>query len=150
MGVATGSATVSTNFRVPFGTPTGPSELCVVANGISSPWVPIQLYSLRIDFQDWEVWARLIGSLADGDLWVLGPHGPIPVDPWGPNVVESARAARGKVLAGLSTLQELGNEVFAERRKAALQVEVAPDEGNPEAEEMEEEAMKRLGRDGQG
>src|SRR6266481_3489139 len=36
MGVATGTAVHSTNFRVPSGIPTGPSEICVVANGISS------------------------------------------------------------------------------------------------------------------
>ena len=146
MGVATGSSTVSTNFVVPFGTPTGASELCVVANGISSPCVPIDVRSLFIDIHDWEIWARLIGSLADGDLWVLGPHGPIPVDPWGPKIARDARAARDKVLAGLKTLQELGEDVFAERKRAALEVEVAPDEGSPEAEEMEEEARKRLGR----
>ena len=146
MGVATGSATVSTNFAVPFGTPTGASELCVVANGISSPCVPIEVRSLFIDIRDWEIWARLIGSLADGDLWVLGPNGPIPVDPWGPKITRDARAARNKVLAGLKTLQELGKDVFDDRKRAALEVEVAPDEGSPEAEEMEEEARKRLGR----
>ena len=146
MGVATGSATVSTNFIVPFGTPKGPSELCVVANGISSPCVPLNVRSLRDDLGEWEIWVRLIGSLADGDLWVLGPNGPIPVDPWGPKIVRQATAARTKVLAGLKALQELGEEVFAERKEEALEVEVAPDEGSPEAEEMEEEAKKRLRR----
>jgi Kelch motif len=149
MGVATGSAPVSTNFQVPIDIDTGPSELCVVANGISSPCVPIGVHSLHfVDVRDWAVWARLIGSLADGDLWVLGPNGPIPVDPWGPKVVREARAARTKVLAGLKTLQELGEDVFAERKKAALEVEVAPDEGSPEGEEMEEEARERLKRFG--
>jgi hypothetical protein len=41
MGVATGSATVSTNFDVPAGAETGPSTLEVVANGIPSPTVAI-------------------------------------------------------------------------------------------------------------
>ena len=36
MGVATGSATVSTNFDVPSGMETGASTLVVVANGIPS------------------------------------------------------------------------------------------------------------------
>ena len=85
-------------------------------------------------------------TFLDGDLWVLGPHGPIPVDPWGPRVVRRAAAARAKVLSGLETLEELGNEVFAERKKEALEVEVAPDEGSEEAEEMEREARKRVGR----
>jgi hypothetical protein len=66
MAVATGSATVSTNFTVPFGTQTGLYELSVVANGISSPDVPVYVNSLQIDVQEWAIWARLIGSLADG------------------------------------------------------------------------------------
>ena len=41
MGVATGSATVSTNFDVPAGTETGASILEVVANGIPSPAVNV-------------------------------------------------------------------------------------------------------------
>jgi hypothetical protein len=41
MGVATGSATVSTNFDVPSGMETGPSSLVVVANGIPSAAVSV-------------------------------------------------------------------------------------------------------------
>jgi len=41
MGVATGSAIVSTNFDVPAGIETGPSSLVVVANGI--PSVPVNI-----------------------------------------------------------------------------------------------------------
>jgi hypothetical protein len=41
MGVATGAATVSTNFDVPSGTETGASSLVVVANGI--PSVPVSI-----------------------------------------------------------------------------------------------------------
>ena len=41
MGVATGNATVSTNFDVPSGTETGASQLVVVANGIPSTAVAI-------------------------------------------------------------------------------------------------------------
>jgi hypothetical protein len=146
MGVATGSATVTTNFFVPFDTHPGASELCVVANGISSPCVPLHVRPPHIDHHDWEIWADLIGSLADGELWVLGPNGPIPVDPWGPKVARDAGAARAKVLAGLAALQKLGTDVFAQRKQAGLKVEPAPDEGSPEGEEMEEEARKRLER----
>ena len=139
MGVATGSTTVSTNFAVPSNIDEGPSELCVVANGISSPCVPIDVESFHLPFHDWEAWARLIGSLADGDLWVLGPNGPIPVDPWGPKVAREAGAAQKKALDGLRTLEKLGKEVFAERRGEALEVEVAPDEGSEEADEDEDQ-----------
>lgn len=41
MGVATGSATVSTNFDVPSGMETGASTLVVIANGIPSAPVSI-------------------------------------------------------------------------------------------------------------
>jgi hypothetical protein len=43
MGVATGAATVSTNFDVPAGMETGASSLVVVANGIPSKAVSITL-----------------------------------------------------------------------------------------------------------
>lgn len=41
MGVATGSATVSTNFDVPSGIPSGSGQLVVVANGIASQAVTV-------------------------------------------------------------------------------------------------------------
>jgi Kelch motif len=127
MGVATGSATVSTNFRVPANIDQGPSELCVIANGIFSPSVPVGVESWRGP-PDWELWASLIGSLSDGPLWVLGPHGPIPVDPRDPKIAVQASAATKQALEGLLTLQKLGGDLFAERRQAALEVEVAADE----------------------
>lgn len=43
MAVATGSATVSTQFDVPFGIEAGPSHLVVVANGIPSTSVSLQV-----------------------------------------------------------------------------------------------------------
>lgn len=143
MAVATGAAIVSTNFSVPAGIQEGPSELCVVANGISSPCVPLYVGKLHFH-HDWEIWARLIGSLADGDLWVLGPNGPIPVDPWGPKYADAARMARKQALEGLGTLVKLGEQVFGERQNAAAKIELAPDEGSPEGEEMEREAEARL------
>ena len=146
MAVATGADSVSTNFAVPGNIEVGKSELCVVANGISSPCVPVHVKPLfdRDDFSHWEIWARLIGSLADGDLWVLGPNGPIPVDPWGPKFVKAAQSARKKALDGLKELRKLGDQVHAERKKLASKIELAPDEGSEEAEEMEREARERI------
>lgn len=43
MGVATGTTIQSTNFVVPIGVDKGQAELCVVANGISSPCLPIMI-----------------------------------------------------------------------------------------------------------
>jgi hypothetical protein len=150
MGVATGAAIASTNFTVPGGIEEGHSELCVVANGIPSPCVPINVRSsIWGDFSDWAIWARLIGSLADGDLWVLGPHGPIPVDPWGPKFAKAALAARKQTLDGLRALVKLGAEVAAERKKAAEKIELAPDEGSPEGEEMERLAKERMRKNGE-
>jgi hypothetical protein len=48
------------------------------------------------------------------------------------------------VLEGLRGLVKLGERVAAERRKAAAKIELAPDEGSPEGEEMEREAKERL------
>lgn len=144
MAVATGAEIVSTNFTVPGDIQGGPSELCVVANGISSPCVPLNVKSFdisvdRFDY-DWRTWDRLIGSLADGDLWVLGPNGPIPVDPWGQKFTNAARTARKQTLDGLRALVKLGREVAAERKKAADKIELAPDEGSEEGEEIERNA----------
>jgi len=130
MAVATGSALVSTNFRVPPGAPDGASELCVIANGISSPCVPVFVDHIRI--RHYEEWVRLIGSLADGPLWVLGPNGPIPVDPWGPKVAKAAHEARDKALEGLRALQKLGAEVAQLRKDAAAKIEPAADETGEE------------------
>jgi hypothetical protein len=143
MAVATGAAIVSTNFAVPGDIEEGPSELCVVANGISSPCVPLDVRGWYIHHH-WEIWTRLIGSLADGPLWVLGPHGPIPVDPWGPKYADAARLAQKQTLEGIRGLVKLGEQIAAERRNAAAKVELAPDEGSPEGEEMEREAKERL------
>ena len=136
-------SSVSTNFAVPSNIDQGPSELCVVANAISSPCVRIDVESFHRPFHDAEAWAHLIGSLADGDLWVLGPNGPIPVDPWGPKVAREAGAAQKRALDGLRTLEKLGTQVFAERRAESLEVEVAPDEGSEEDEEGEETAAPK-------
>jgi hypothetical protein len=89
MGVATGNALVTTDFTIPLSVPDGMYELCVVANGILSATCScIYIYHYKIIWNPpvlyYEIFAQLIGSLADGPLWVLTPHGPVPVDPWGP------------------------------------------------------------------
>ena len=89
MAVATGSAVVSTNFTVVCVTETGPMKLTVIANGIGSKPVEVTVDkapTAKIPINE-AVVAHLIGSLADGPLWVLGPNGPVPVDPRGPAVV---------------------------------------------------------------
>jgi hypothetical protein len=63
----------------------------------------------------------LIGSLADGPLWRLTPHGVVPIPPWGPEVQNRdefamrTRRAIGQIAAGLTSLQELNREFMGER-----------------------------------
>jgi hypothetical protein len=127
MGVATGQAIESTQFKVPLGVPNGPAELCVIANGISSDCVPVHLGPYRIQVPiTGELVAHLIGSLADGDLWVLGPNGPVPVDPWGPDIARQAKTAWAQVIAGAEELIRLGNEITAAPREASTPQPAAP------------------------
>src|SRR5262249_6104661 len=79
MAIATGSSIHSTSFAVPEGVPEDTYDLVVVANGIPSVSVSISVLSLKIPFPWAAVWQWLIGSLADGPLWAIGPNGPIPV-----------------------------------------------------------------------
>ncbi len=124
MSVATGLSIQSTHFKIPFGTELGDSELCVVANGISSECVRVKLHEwhLRIPITEGLV-NRLIGSLADGPLWVLGPNGPVPVpgpgDPWADEIRKQAEAAHADILRSIKTLQTLGQEVVSHRTKSA-------------------------------
>ena len=55
--------------------------------------------------------ASLIGSLADGPLWALTPHGPVPVDPWGPKIAKEAKSAFRQIVSGFRELRDLGREV---------------------------------------
>ncbi|HLY97797.1 MAG TPA: hypothetical protein VKT33_01905, partial [Candidatus Angelobacter sp.] len=112
MGVATGTSTQSTNFKVPFGVKSGPAELCVIANGISSQCVSVHVGRFHLHVQINEAMVnQLIGSLADGPLWVLTSHGPVPVDPWGPDVAAKAKQAWNSITEGIRSLQELGREI---------------------------------------
>jgi hypothetical protein len=146
MAVATGASIESTTFFVPFSIDTGPSEICVVADGISSPCCPVDVQPFIFwPIFDEAIVARLIGSLADGPLWVLGPHGPIPVDPWGPKYRDEVKAAWQNILSGVKTLEKVGARIEAERKKWANAVEPAADESSEE-ELDEKRGSKRRAR----
>jgi hypothetical protein len=119
MGVATGTAIHTTTFKVPFGAPKGESELVVIANGIHSNVhaVDVKPFHFRI-FPQVEEINQLIGSLADGPLWVLGPNGPVPVDPWGPKIAAQAKEAYAELRQAVGKLYALGDEVVALRARS--------------------------------
>jgi hypothetical protein len=130
MGVGTGAVVHSTNFFVPCGTPQGASEISVVANGISSAEAPIEVLPCTWHWPIWDerIYAMLIGSLADGPLWVWGPHGPIPVDPWGPKEAAHAADATRQIVEGLRTLHELGATLQQVRDTTVAAEPLAPDD----------------------
>jgi Kelch motif len=130
MGVGTGAVVHSTNFLVPCGIPTGASEITVVANGVASAPEPIDVRPCGFRWPIWDerMYNMLIGSLADGPLWVWGPHGPVPVDPWGPKEAGRARAARRQIIEGLTTLHELGAKLEQERDLTVAAEPLAPDD----------------------
>jgi len=114
MGVATGTSIQGTTFKVPFGAPVGESELAVIANGIASNVCAVNVKPFHFwIFPNYEIVTRLIGSLADGPLWALGPNGPVPVDPWGPKYIQPAKEAYASVNSALKTLERLALEVTA-------------------------------------
>jgi hypothetical protein len=119
MAVATRNKIVSTNFMVPFDAELGDADLCVVANGITSACVDVEVKSAIPDhFGHYEAWSWLIGSLADGPLWAIGPHGPIPVDPFKRQLAKRARAAYADLREGVRELQAVGKEVAKLRSKS--------------------------------
>lgn len=116
MGVATGSTLVTTDFTIPLSVPDGMYELCVVANGILSATcscIYVHHYRIIVDPKHlyYEIFAQLIGSLADGPLWVLTPNGPVPVDPWGPMYEKRVQDAVSKINAGFMEWHALGIEI---------------------------------------
>ena len=128
MGIATGAALHSTNFHVPSGVPGGRVEITVVSNGIYSKPVSSFVFDFHWPrFEDIEAWQFLLGSLADGPLWAWGPNGPVPVDPWGPDVVREATAARRQMLTAMRTLQRIGSQVVQVRTNAAAAIPPAVD-----------------------
>ena len=118
MAVATGPAIVSTSFKVPFDVPHGKADLVVIANGITSEPVDVTVGPWIIHFPINEgLVNRLIGSLADGPLWVLGPNGPIPVDPMSGETAKEATRAWDEIRTGVRSLVELGERVNARQLK---------------------------------
>jgi hypothetical protein len=111
MGVATGTDVVHTSFKVPFDVPNGPADLVVIANGIASEPHDVSVGRWRLQFPVNEgLVNRLIGSLTDGPLWVLGPHGPVPVDPgWG-TIEKEATLAWEQLTEAAQTLIRLGQQ----------------------------------------
>ncbi len=128
MSVATGTSVQGTNFVVPFGIDCGPAQLCVIANGISSECVSVTVLPFFFNFSltGDEIVNRLIGSLADGPLYVLTEHGPVPVPgPEGREIMGMARDAYQDIIRGIATLQTLGRNVIS-LRLAALPGEHLP------------------------
>jgi hypothetical protein len=126
MGVATGFSIQSTNFMVPCGVPDGSYNLCVIANGIASDCVPVTVGTAMVRIPITEPMVNfLIGSLADGPLWVLTPHGPVPVDPWGPDIQKQARNAFHQIVAGVKELRDLGREVTRLQAASVKKIEAA-------------------------
>lgn len=120
MAVATGFSTQSVSFKVPVGVEHGFAELCVIANGICSDCVPVLVgpYRFQVPIND-ELVNRLIGSLADGPLWVLGPHGPVPVGPWGPDIEQRVRTIYASIFARVRELEEIGRDLEQRQMDAA-------------------------------
>jgi hypothetical protein len=119
MAVATRNKVVSTNFMVPFDMELGAADLCVVANGITSGCVAVKVKLAVPDhFAHYEAWNWLIGNLADGPLWALGPHGPIPIGPFDGRLTRRARAAYADMRKGVRELQAVAREVAKLRSKA--------------------------------
>lgn len=122
MGVATGTSIQSTSFKVPCSVENGAAQLCVIANGIPSLCTSINVgpFQAKLPFEE-EVWLILIGSLADGPLWAIGPDGrPVPVDPWGPELRARTRNIYREAIGAIRKLQAVGNEVAALRAAAKL------------------------------
>jgi hypothetical protein len=139
MGVATGTSIQSTTFHVPFNIELGDSEIYVVANGIASAPCPVDVWRIRLPWIFDEMLVNhLIGSLADGPLWVLGPNGPIPVDPWGPKYKKAAEEAWNTVFNGIRQLQLLGAELNKTRLTEAAGKPVAIDTGDEDEEKTQE------------
>jgi hypothetical protein len=127
MGVATGFSIQSTNFTVPCGVPNGYYNLCVIANGIESCCVPVTVGPVMIKVPITEAMVNfLIGSLADGPLWVFTPNGPVPVDPWGPKIEKQAKQAFLQIIGGVKELRDLGREVMKLQAGAAEKKRAMP------------------------
>lgn len=124
MGVATGLSIQSTHFLVPCGLAVGSYRLSVIANGIESDAVSVEVYPFVIYAPITEAMVNfLIGSLADGPLWALTPHGPVPVDPWGPEIAKQAKNGFRQIVSGLRELRDVGREITRLQGEQAPQLE---------------------------
>jgi hypothetical protein len=122
MAIATGASVQSTSFAVPPTIAPGIYKLAVVANGIASTEVSVFVSTLKIPF-DWAaMWQWLIGSLADGPLWAIGPNGPVPVDPMGPETVKKTRQEMRQMLQAIRALQKIGSQTVRQRLKISRQL----------------------------
>ena len=101
LSVGTGDAEQETTVTVPGYAPDGEARLCVVANGLSD-CVPVRVRRILQVLIVPEL-LQLIGSLADGQLGVLGPDGFRPVPPIGPDTYRII-AAYGRIMSGLEEL----------------------------------------------
>jgi Kelch motif len=123
LGVATGNAIVTTNFEVPIGIDIGVARLSVVANGIVSDTVPIVVepFDLKTAIVSLEKVNQLTGNLADGPLWVITPHGPVPVGPQDGDTWRVVQGAYQSIFYGLENLVQLGNAVLTQRLSAPIE-----------------------------
>jgi hypothetical protein len=139
MAIATGNTVQSTSFAVLTSTPAGHYELAVVANGIASSSVPVVVSKMKIPF---DLWQWFIGSLADGPLCGIGPHGPVPVDPMGPEIIKRARDARRQMLRAVHALQSIGSQSVRQRLKISQKMprsfDLEAGEGPPPVEISED------------
>src|SRR5439155_10348314 len=119
--VATGPIVESTLFTVPMEAPPGQYDLSVVANGIASDPVtvsitaPNPLRHFKLPYYAAYI-GKLIGSFGDGPLYVLGPNGPIPVDPQWPGgdaMATRATSAWRQIQNALTALETLGRQAVA-------------------------------------
>jgi len=81
---------------------------------------PLRLW---VNWNKYEIWNWLIGSLADGPLWVIGPHGPVPVPP-GPlpfDARERAERVRANIIESIRELELIGTELTREKLIGALE-----------------------------
>jgi hypothetical protein len=124
MGVATGPHVVHTIIDVPPSAPPGEAELFIVANGVpSDPREVTVLPDWWVNIPWAQVWEILIGSLADGPLWVIGPDGkPHPVPPLGPDrMAKEAAGALRAMVNSVVQLRELGRELQVAQFQAAAE-----------------------------
>ncbi len=78
MGIATGSAIVSTNFDVPLGVELGPADLVVVTNGIESAPFPITVGQSKYKITDiYVVPNSVVGGQSVTGTVTLGDYAPI-------------------------------------------------------------------------